>query len=281
MSYLDRIRAVNNHDPSHFRPLRIGDRTVGWVKHDFAERLRDWPDIFAVEDEVVALVPDLQDFDARSRALDRVIGELVGAGIIDHRHGERYPVTAGDRKRALCVIDRAAAPYFGIRAFGQHINGFVREGDELHMWIARRSVHKRTFPGRLDNMVAGGLPYAMSLEDNLIKECEEEASIPAELARRARPVSEISYRAETVRGFKLDTMYCYDLELPRGLPPRCNDDEVDSFQLLPLSEVMSIVRDTEQMKPNSAVTIIDFLVRYGRIDPSDADYAAVVAGLRG
>jgi isopentenyldiphosphate isomerase len=280
MSYLDRIRAVNNHDPGHFRAFRIGSGTVGWFRHDFAERLRDWPAIFAVEQAAVDLSPDLQDFDRRTQALDSVIGELVGAGVIDHRHGEQYPVSAGDREQALCVIDRAAAPYFGIRAFGQHINGFVREGDELRMWIARRSPHKRTFPGRLDNMVAGGLPWAMTLEDNLIKECDEEASIPAELARRARPVSEISYRAETRRGFKPDTMYCYDLELPPDVPPRCNDDEVESFQLLPLPEVMAIVRDTEEMKPNSAVTVIDFLVRHGRISASDPDYAELVDGLR-
>ena len=79
-------------------------------------------------------------------------------GSISHFHGERYPVTPDSRDRALCVIDRAAAPYFGIHAFGQHVNGFVRDRGRIKMWIGRRSADRRQFPSKLDNMAAGGLP---------------------------------------------------------------------------------------------------------------------------
>lgn len=281
MSYLDRIHAINHHDPAHFRPLRVDGSTVGWLKHGFAERLREWPEVFTVAADHADLAAELADFEARSRALDEVVGRLVADGVIDHRHGELYPVTATTRENAVMLLDRAAAPYFGIRAFGQHLNGYVRDGDDLYVWIARRSASKRTYPGKLDNMVAGGLPHGADLEDNLAKECWEEASIPAEIARRARRVSEVSYRAEVAHGLKPDTMYCYDLELPPELEPRCNDDEVESFQLLPIEQVMAIVRDGDQMKENSAVTLIDFLIRHGRITPQHPEYADLLAGLRG
>lgn len=36
-------------------------------------------------------------------------------------------------------------------------------------------------------------PHGISCIDNVVKECEEEASIPQELARRARAVGAVSY----------------------------------------------------------------------------------------
>jgi hypothetical protein len=37
-----------------------------------------------------------------------------------------------------------------------------------------------------DHIVAGGQPYGITPIDNVIKECEEEASIPIELAKLAK-----------------------------------------------------------------------------------------------
>ena len=111
----------------------------------------------------------------------------MGEGVIDHRHGELYPVTAGSRTQARLLIDRACAPYFGVRAFGQHLNGFVRDADGLKLWIGRRALDRRVYPGYLDNLVAGGLPWGIGLAENLRKECHEEAGMDAETADRARP----------------------------------------------------------------------------------------------
>lgn len=41
-----------------------------------------------------------------------------------------------------------------------------------------------------DHIVAGGQPYGITPIDNVIKECEEEASIPIELAKLAKPAGE-------------------------------------------------------------------------------------------
>src|SRR3546814_15669982 len=84
-------------------------------------------------------------------------------------------------------IERAACPVLGIRAWGVHMNGYVRRADGLHLWVARRARDKPTYPGMLDNTVAGGQPIGLGLKENLIKECAEEAGIPAALAARAVP----------------------------------------------------------------------------------------------
>ena len=44
-----------------------------------------------------------------------------------------------------------------------------------------------------DHIVAGGQPYGMSPFDNVIKECEEEASIPYELSKKAKSVGENNF----------------------------------------------------------------------------------------
>ena len=44
----------------------------------------------------------------------------------------------------------------------------------LCLWVARRSVNKPNWPGKLDHIVAGGQPYGISVMENVIKECEEE-----------------------------------------------------------------------------------------------------------
>ncbi len=280
MSYLDRINACNNANPADFRPFCVGGAEVGAVKHDFAEHLRAWPEVFRVSADEIRLSPELLSFEERTTVLAEVIHKLIDKGVIDRRHGERYPVTPSTRDQGLLLMDRGAVPYFGVHAFGQHLNGFVRTGDGLKMWLARRSMSKRNAPGKLDNMVAGGLPYNISLEENLAKECWEEAAIPADLAVRAVSVGMISYRADSPRGFKPDVMYCYDLELPPDFTPYCTDGEVESFRLYPVEEVAELVSETEEIKKNCNLVIIDFLIRRGYITGDHPEYLQLVTGLR-
>jgi len=285
MSYLDRIRECNQHNLAHFRPLYVAKQLVGWLSHDFAEELRSWPELFVIATDVVKVTVQekqagLTDFKSRTGALKIVNESLVRKGVIKQTHGEHYPVKSQFQEPPLLVIDRASASYYGIKAWGQHLNGYVRKRGEIYMWIARRARDKRTFPGMLDNMVAGGLPYNISLRENIAKECSEEASVPEALLAPLKSVGAISYCAETNEGLKSDILFCYDLELPESFQPVCQDGEVEEFSLLPLAEVASIVRETNSFKPNCDLTIIDFLIRHGVIKPDDKDYFDIVCGLR-
>ena len=219
MAYLDRIEACNRCDPADYVPFRAAGRCVGWMRPDFVARLAAFPEVFAIGADGVALQRGLWTFEAASEALDGVVRTLVDEGVVPRYHGERYPVTPTNREAAVCTLDRAAAPHFGVRAFGQHLNGYVRRRDELLVWVARRARDKWNFPGRLDQMVAGGLPYELTLAENLVKECAEEASIPEELARESRPVGAVTYCQESAHGLKPDVIYTYDLELPADFTP--------------------------------------------------------------
>lgn len=279
MSYLSHIRNLNQYDLSHFIPWFIGDQQVGWMKHDFVAQLRNCESPFEIDAQGAHLDSTLSDFDSRTEALAALSRSLVEEGVIANWHGEPYPVATGNRDQALCQLDRASAAYFGIRAFGQHLSGYVRKEGELFVWVAKRAMDRINFPGQLDHLVAGGLPWGISLQDNLVKECYEEAGIEAELARSARPVSCISYCVETEAGLKPDVLYCYDLELSEDFVPHCTDGEVESFSLMPVAEVAKIVDETEDYKANCNLVVTDFLLRHGVLGPEHPDYLAIATGL--
>jgi 8-oxo-dGTP pyrophosphatase MutT (NUDIX family) len=222
----------------------------------------------------------LRDFAERSDALRDVAWALAKAGVIPSFMDEPYPVTPAGRESALCVIDRAAAGFFGLRSFGQHLNGFVRRDDGIHMWLGRRARDRLLFPGALDQMVAGGLPHDLTLHENLVKECEEEAGIPAELAGAAVPVGAVSYNRVAQRGLRRDLLYCYDLEVGPGFVPHNTDGEVEAFVLLPLDEVARLVSETDEFKLNCNLVVIDFLIRHGWLHPDANAYLPLVLGLR-
>lgn len=279
MSFLDRVRECNTHDLSKFKPFFADDVRVGWIRGDVAPLLSAYPEIFEIGKETVRLSPLLTTYEARSEAVGAAMRDLKGKGEIPGWRGEIYPVTPSFGMRPLFELERAAIPRLGIRAYGVHMNGIVRAGGKIKMWVARRSRHKPTFPGMLDNMVAGGQPIGLSLFDNLIKECGEEANIPPDLARRAVPVGAISYIKEVPEGLKPDVQFCYDLELPAGFEPRPMDDEIEHFELWPIERVMETVGGTTEFKFNCNLVVIDFLVRNGLIPPDDPDYLDIVRGL--
>lgn len=281
MSYLDHIRACNDFDPADYRPFSVGGERVGYIRHALAEMLPRWNDVFQVDETAVRLEPRFDDFESRSHAIDGPLRELAADGIIEAWREELYPVTPDWHTPPLMQIERAACPAFGIRAYGVHMNGFVRKPDGLHMWVARRARDKATFPGMLDNMVAGGQPIGIGLRENMIKECGEEADIPPDIARNVVPVGMISYTHAPKEGCKPDHMFCFDLELPESFVPAAADGEVEEFYLWPIRQVAETVRDSFDFKFNCNLAIIDFLVRHGVLTPdSEPDYAAIVQGLR-
>ncbi|MFQ5956111.1 MAG: DUF4743 domain-containing protein, partial [Kiloniellales bacterium] len=280
MSYLDHIAACNRHDLTQFRRFCIDGQPVGWVGHGFAERLAAFAHVFRVSDDAVELAPGLDSVAARTAAVDEVLRGLAEAGHVPAWRDEHYPVAPLEASPhaggpVLMHMERAAIPLFGVRAYGEHMNGFVHRDGRVHLWVARRADHKPTYPGMLDNTVAGGQPVGIGLMENLIKECWEEAGIPPALAGRAVPVGAISYVYQEDGGLKPDLQYCFDLELPQDFVPENRDGEIAEFSLWPIETVAEVVRDSFEFKFNCNLVIIDFLVRHGFIPPDHPDYVAI------
>lgn len=280
MAYLDRIAACNNADMSRYLPLYGRGAQIGWVREDRTHALAAFPDVFVVGGRRVDLHAVLFDYDSATEAVDHAMRALAAEGVIKAWREERYAIARRFGGSPLLSVERAACPLLGARSWGFHLNGYVRRPDGLYLWIAERAHDKPTYPGELDNTVAGGQPEGLDLAQNVAKECDEEASIPAELARRAIPVGAIAYRHETEAGLKPDEMFCYDLEIPEGFTPTPNDGEVHAFHLMPARDVLALVRDTDRFKFNCALVLIDFFMRHGLLDPDkEPDYSAIRRGL--
>ncbi|MEE8188641.1 MAG: DUF4743 domain-containing protein [Kiloniellales bacterium] len=280
MSYLDRIAVCKRWDPAAYRPFAIGGRDMGRISHGFARRLGDFPRVFEVSDRAVTLKSDLADFEARSAAVLEVLLELKEAGEFPGWRGEDYPVLRRWDEAPLMKIERAAVPLFGLRGFGVHLNGLVHAADGLKLWVAKRAADKETAPGKLDHLVAGGQPYGLGIEENMIKECREEANIPLELARAAVPAGAISYLCERPEGLRDDVLFNFDLELPEDFTPENTDGEVESFALWPMDEVMERIRETGDFKFNVNLVILDMAIRRGILRPGEPDFQEIWEGLR-
>ena len=280
MSLRDRIEACRRWTPEAYLRFRVGCRPVGWVARAFAPKLQAFDQVFDFASDGIALKPRFDDFESRSAALREVARALHEAGLIRRWRGEDYAVYADWSEPPLARLERSAVPLFGTSGQGVHVNGFVRKAEGLHLWVGRRAKDKATAPGKLDHIVAGGQPFGLSVFDNLVKEAAEEASIPEEIARRARPASLISYITELPEGLRYDLLNCYDLELPEDFRPVCSDGEVEDFFLWPVERVLQVLEAGDDFKFNVALVVIDFLIRRGFIGPERPDYPDLVHGLR-
>jgi len=219
---------------------------------------------------LAALSPDIAVTDRvtlASAALPRLneIAKAAGARM----RGENFDVRETVDGPVLAVLDRGALPAFGVIGVGVHLNGFVRRPDGVHLWVAKRAADKKLDPGKLDNLVAGGVPAGLSPFETLLKEAAEEAALPSDLARQAVPVGQFSYAMERPEGLRRDVIFAYDLELPEDFVPRPADGEVEGFSLWPAGQVLETVREEQKFKFNVNLVLIDFLLRFGLV--SDAD----------
>jgi len=278
MSFGDHIAACNNYDPNRAVPLFAGDERIGLLRRDNAEALRRFPGVFAVEDDRVKLLAR-GDVPAVSRAVDAVVDALVAEGRVPKWRNETFDVAPRWGAPPVLRLDRGAVPFFGTRAYGVHLNGYRREMGTLYLWIGRRSPDKRVAPDKLDNLVAGGIGNGHGLEETLLKEGEEEASMPRSLTSHAVPVGAVSYRMETELGIRDDVLFVYDLEMPADFVPKNQDGEIVHFELMPASAVLDRVRTTDDFKFNVNLVILDFVLRRGVLQPDDTEYLEVATGL--
>ncbi len=278
MSFADHIRACNKYDPSRVVPFFAGGRRVGWLRRDNAAALARFDTVFAVTPDRVQLVAE-GDADAISAAVDAVVEALVVEKSIPKWRNETFDVMPRWGEPPIFRLDRGAVPFFGVRAYGVHLNGYRFVDGRLHLWIGRRAPDKRVAPDKLDNLVAGGIGNGYGVAATLVKEAEEEAGTPEPLIRRAVPVGAVTYCMETELGIRDDVLFVYDLELPADFVPRNSDGEIVHFELIPAENVLEQIRTTDNFKFNVNLVVLDFALRLGLLGVEDPEYLDVASGL--
>lgn len=211
----------------------------------------------------------------RSRAVAALVSYWRGKDsfkILRGWRNEVWPVYSR-RGELLFSVERAALGLFGAMRYGVHLTAYVIDHTVPHgfrLWIPKRAVDKSTFPGMLDNTVAGGLMTGESPLDCIVREADEEASLPSHLVRQhALSVGTVTYIYVTeekyVGQYGLiypECQWIYDLELPAGIIPQPKDGEVQEFYLCDVNQVKSDLA-AGKFKRNCALVVIDFFIRHG------------------
>lgn len=264
MNYLNFIKRLNNASRQDFQPLYFQNCLFGFIRSDHLSLLAqnnfsllDWTNETNIE--------------KRSKQLMDLAKSLNHLGIVTGWRNELFPIYH-QNKKLIATIERSAVSFLGIKSFGVHLN--VYSGRK--MWLARRSPTKTVEPNKLDQLVAGGVGYGFSLKETVIKEAYEEAGIPSDLAKKALPVGLLRYVQATENGVRRDVIYHYDLEVPPDFQPINQDGEVAEFLKVDFEDLSAFL---SEFKGNSALTLIDFMIRHGLISPEYPDYEALCAGL--
>jgi len=279
MSYLEKVKTCHRADLSQYLPFYIETTRLGWIKPAFVAHLKKWQQVFVCESDRVSLNPTLSTYQQRSEAVAPIFQGLHQQGVIDTWVGEAYPVTVDYDLPALMEIERAAAYYMGINSYGVHVNGLVKKAGQTYVWVATRARDKPFFPGKLDQIVAGGQPVGVGILDNVIKEAKEEADMPARIATTAQAHGRLDYCMDISRGLEIAGIYVYDVWLPADFVPKNTDGEVDSFELISLEKLSELTAHTDLFKTNCNLLNIDLLLRLGVITEAHADYVAITKQL--
>ncbi|CAK8678759.1 unnamed protein product [Clavelina lepadiformis] len=265
----------------------VAGQKVGILTPKVVEELQRYPHVFEISlnpnispQKTVQMSDKYASYDERTKVMSKVIEDMAQRDAHIALRGwrnELYEVASGPTIPSLLKMERAAVGIFGVRTYGSHMNGFVNHPEKgMCLWIARRSNSKATFPGMLDNMVAGGISSGVGIYETMVKECQEEAGIPPELAKKVVPVGAISYIYEDERGIQPDVQYCFDLEVPFDFVPTVVDREVQSFSLHTIDELKKLIVKDE-FKPNCAAVTLHFLIRKGAILPEQVpDYLELI-----
>ncbi|NIF55531.1 MULTISPECIES: DUF4743 domain-containing protein [Burkholderiaceae] len=260
------ITAARRFDASAHRPFRIGAEQVGWIREHDVPLLARWPDVFEIASDAVTLAAAFDTVDLRSAALASVIGALAADGRIPGWRNETYAIRNAFDAPPLAYIERAASRFFGTMTYAVHLNGIVEYADGApQLWIARRSETKATDPGMLDNVVAGGIGWGFGIGETIVKECWEEAGIPAEIASRAVAGRTAHVLQSLPEGTQAEQIFIYDLALPADFAPRNQDGEVGEHRLARIDEVARWVEESA-LTVDASLATLDCLLRRRWID---------------
>lgn len=266
------------HPPATPRlPLWLGRCEVGSVAPEVLAALRSAGPWLALEHG--ALVSSLSG-QALDAALAQTHDALRAQGLITGWRDEILPVVdprlrpidALFARPPLAGIERAAARLWGTLTFGAHANGYVADaqGRPQALWIAERSAAKPTDPGKLDNLVGGGVPLGQTPRQALLREAWEEAGLAPATAARAEPGRVIELRRALPDcagfGWQWEWLFCFDLPLDAATLPSNQDGEVAALRLVPIDEALALAAG-DAMTVDAALVTLDFGLRHRLLAP--------------
>jgi 8-oxo-dGTP pyrophosphatase MutT (NUDIX family) len=276
------IAAARAHDAATRTPFFVAQPgapllSVGSVAREHLRPLQRWPQWLHIDERALTLHCAPAE---RADALATMHEALRAEGLIVAWRDEAFPLFTTHGQRVGVSIERAATRFWGSLTLGAHCNGYVADahGAPQHLWIARRSLTKATDPGRLDNLVGGGVPASQSPRDTVIREAWEEAGLSPSQLHGLTQGRVLHLLRDIPEGLQREWIHVYDLAMPADLQPCNQDGEVAELALHPLPQALALAAGDEMTVDASLVTL-DFALRHRLLGPLHAEVAARAAAL--
>jgi 8-oxo-dGTP pyrophosphatase MutT (NUDIX family) len=253
-------------------PWWVGGLRVGSVARAHRGALARWPHWIDEHAEGLHLRVAADERDAVLAEINLALRE---AGLIVAWRDETYPVLTALGAAPLARIERAASRFWGTLTFGAHCNGYVAgaDGRPSHLWIARRALTKPTDPGKLDNLVGGGVPHGQTPRETLLREGFEEAGLDAATMARATAGGVVELACDIPEGFMHEQIHAFDLRLERDVVPVNQDGEVAEIKCLAVDEALARAAGGE-MTTDATLVTLDFALRHRLLPASEAQALA-------
>ncbi|PYI01396.1 thiamine pyrophosphokinase-related protein [Aspergillus sclerotiicarbonarius CBS 121057] len=263
--YQDNHTLLTNYHAFHVNGIPC---ILGYIPNTLVATF-PWPhDVWTIDPttpSITLMTPPTATAASRTATLAPTIRQMATQHIFTGWRDETFPIY-GPNGEVVVEIERAASALFGIVTYGVQMLCYTEDNTGVQLWIAKRSSRKQTYPGMLDTTAAGGLGTGSLPREAIVREATEEASIPGEvLERELRYVDRISYFHVKKKGMELlqpEVEYLFELKLGEGMVPVPTDEEVEDFRLWRPDQVREALGRGE-FKPNSAVVVVDFLLRRG------------------
>lgn len=296
-SLVDFARAVDSFpytEDNFYYQLKShdGSATLGYITPSISKYLEGEQDFLIDQKKRTATIaPHLDTIETRNTSFRQIatkwrkiayFSESLDKGWRDELYTVYNPTHT-----PYMQIERALSVLIGVITYGIHINGYIpphkSSNGKLKMWVPRRSTTKPTYPGMLDNTVAGGLGHPYGIWETVIKECLEEAGLATEfIESHIRSVGVLLYMYEPYGhrdNVQPEVEYIYDLEFDNETEvlPYPEDGEAEDFTLMEVDELLERLHNHE-FKPNCGLVVTDFLIRHNYITPeSDENYLEIVS----
>lgn len=185
-------------------------------------------------------------------------------GLLHGWRDERFDVCHNEQ--VLFPLERAAFRPLGLMSQAVHLNGFTFKDNEWQIWIGQRSPHKAVDPNKLDNLVGGGVSCDETIQEAMLRECEEEAGLLPKDMLNLHLTSHLHSLRPVTRGLHNEILFIFDAVLPEHIKPENQDGEVAGFELMRIPQILEIMTN-DMMMSDAQLVVLDAFYRYGIIRP--------------
>ncbi|KAM3499022.1 hypothetical protein MY10362_007692 [Beauveria mimosiformis] len=266
-------------------------RPVGYMTEEIVKQM-DWEGTFfkvCESTRTVHLNPDLLPGEDATEVCKQQFTRLCEInrsrfnGLLDEwlsRKPSFEAIRFLDSPGAMLGIPTPLCGIFGVVTAGVHLNVYTKIGEQIFMWVSKRS-QTASYPGMMDQVVAGGMDPEDGYDAWMALEHEVWEEIGLVLDRASRMLMEecrvegpsrISFYDKKDRDagdahghIEPGVRFVFDVEFdPDHVFAPSTDDAVGYVILQSVDEVLEDMLNNK-WKPNSALAALDFLLRKGCI----------------